>query len=100
MSAEASADAAIAQVSNSAAARAYLVAAEKAGRRLLKRSARISAVDIAEACPIPDGVEPRVLGALMRRLSRELGLEIVGYRPSGRRRNHDRPIAVWARPSE
>lgn len=100
MSAEASADAAIKQVSNSAAARAYLAAAEKAGRRLLKRSARISAVDIAEACPIPENVEPRVLGALMRRLSRELGLEIVGYRPSGRRRNHDRPVAVWGRPSE
>ena len=100
MSAEAAADAAIAQVSSSASARAYLSAAEAAGRKLLKRSARISSVDIAEACPIPEGVEPRVLGALMRRLSRELGLESVGYRRSGRKKNHDRPIAVWARPSE
>ena len=100
MSAQASADAAIAKVASSAAARAYLSAAERAGRRLLKRSARISSVDIAEACPIPDGVEPRVLGALMRRLSRDLGLEIVGYRRSGRKKNHDRPVAVWGRPNE
>ena len=52
---------------------------------------RVTADDIRRRCPIPDGWDPRVVGAVFndRRFIK------VGYRATGRPEAHARPIAVF-----
>lgn len=73
----------------------YIQEALKAGRRLLKRREEITSADIKRYAPLPEDMEPRVVGAVMRKLAREYDLYVSEYRKTNDSRSHRRPIAVW-----
>jgi len=53
---------------------------------------QVTSDDVRIARPIPDGVDPRILGAVFR--PSKLWLK-VGYQPTTMVQAHGRPIAVW-----
>ncbi|MGR8918015.1 MAG: hypothetical protein ACU85V_00230 [Gammaproteobacteria bacterium] len=63
--------------------------------RMLRVEGRafVTSEAVRARCPIPEGVEPRVLGAVIREAQRRLGLVRVGWETG---RAHARPIARWA----
>lgn len=73
----------------------YIAEALKAGRRLLRRREQITSADIKRYAPLPEDMEPRVIGAVMKRLAREYDLYVSEYRKTDDIRSHRRPIAVW-----
>lgn len=73
----------------------YIEEALKAGRRLLRRREEITSADIKARAPLPEDMEPRVIGAVMRKLAREHDLYVSEYRKTNDSRSHRRPIAVW-----
>jgi hypothetical protein len=73
----------------------YILVALREGRRLLKRREEITSADIKARAPLPDDMEPRVLGVVMRQLAKEYDLYVSQYRKTSDRRSHCRPIAVW-----
>ena len=73
----------------------YILVALREGRRLLKRREEITSADIKARAPLPDDMEPRVLGVVMRQLAKEYDLFVSQYRKTSDRRSHCRPIAVW-----
>lgn len=73
----------------------YINEAVSVGRRLLKRREEITSADIKARAPLPENMEPRVIGAVMKRLAKEYGLYVSEYRKTDDRRSHKRPIAVW-----
>ena len=73
----------------------YILVALREGRRLLKRREEITSADIKARAPLPDDMEPRVLGVVMRQLAKEYDLYVSEYRKTSDRRSHCRPIAVW-----
>lgn len=73
----------------------YILVALREGRRLLKRREEVTSADIKARAPLPEGMEPRVLGVVMRQLAKEYDLYVSEYRKTSDRRSHCRPIAVW-----
>lgn len=73
----------------------YIKEAVKAGRRLLWTRQEITSADIKKLVPLPDGMEPRVLGVVMRQLAKDHDLFVCEYRKTNDSRSHCRPIAVW-----
>lgn len=73
----------------------YILVALREGRRLLRRRDEITSADIKARAPLPEDMEPRVLGVVMRQLAKEYGLYVSEYRKTSDRRSHCRPIAVW-----
>jgi hypothetical protein len=74
---------------------AFLEKARAAAVRLAKLAgnAGITADDIHDVCPVPKGIDPRVLGGVFK--PKELW-ELVGYQKSRRsKQNHGRPISIW-----
>lgn len=75
----------------------YIAQATLAAKRHLRKNSTITSQNIRHLAPVPDGMEPRVLGAIMLKLVRDLNLTLVEYRPTKDRRSHCRPIAVWGK---
>ena len=76
----------------------YINEAVSVGRRLLARREEITSADIKHRAPLPEDMEPRVLGVVMRRLAEEFDLYVSEYRKTEDRKSHCRPIAVWRKP--
>lgn len=70
---------------------AWLASAREAARRLAGERGCVTIDDVREACPPPEDVDPRVMGAVFRRCE----FERVAYRQSRRSRCHFRPVAVF-----
>jgi len=68
--------------------KAYVIAVE---RGLKGQLPRLTTDDIHNACPIPDGIDPRVMGAVF---ASKDWLK-VGYTQSKRKVCHNRPIAIF-----
>ena len=75
----------------------YIESAMQAARKHLARHPMISSAVIKEMTPVPEGVEPRVLGAVLRKLVKEENLVLLHYATTSDRRSHCRPIAVWGK---
>jgi len=75
----------------------YIATAVTAAKRHLLKNSTINSSVIRDLAPIPKGVEPRVLGAVLRRIIRESNLHLVEYRSTNDRRSHCRPIAIWGK---
>ena len=75
----------------------YIESAMQAARTHLAKHPMISSAVIKEMTPVPEGVEPRVLGAVLRKLVKEENLVLLQYARTSDRRSHCRPIAVWGR---
>jgi hypothetical protein len=75
----------------------YIESAMQAARRHLARHPMISSAVIKKLTPVPEGVEPRVLGAVLRKLVKEENLVLLSYESTNDRRSHCRPIAVWGK---
>jgi hypothetical protein len=54
---------------------------------------KLTVDDVRAACPPPEGIDGRVMGAAFK----SLPWRVVGYRPSNRTTCHKRPIAVFER---
>lgn len=54
----------------------------------------ITADDLHDACPVPKGIEPRIMGAAF---PKEDGWVKAGWVQSRRKINHGRPIMKWVR---
>lgn len=67
----------------------YLGAARHAARQLLETRDCITINDVRALCPVPDGLDPRVLGAVFRHADFEGTGEYVR---SARGECHNRPI--------
>lgn len=67
----------------------YLDAARDAARRLLEVRQSITINDVRDVCPPPSGIDPRVMGAVLRHRDFEPTGEFV---LSSRRACHARPI--------
>lgn len=76
---------------------AYVRKAVLAGKKHLLTNSTVHSQLIRRLCPLPEGMEPRVLGTVMRRLVKDQGLAFIGYRSTNDRRSHCRPIAIWGR---
>jgi hypothetical protein len=75
----------------------YIAKAVTAAKRYLLRNSTINSSIIRNLAPIPSGVEPRVLGAVLRRVIKESNLRLLEYRATSDRRSHCRPIAIWGK---
>ena len=75
----------------------YIATAVMAAKRHLLKNSTINSSIIRNLAPIPKGVEPRVLGAVLRRIIKESNLHLVEYRATSDRRSHCRPIAIWGK---
>lgn len=76
-----------------AAARAeWLTRAIVAAHALIYSFGEVTADDIHQATPIPDGIDPRVMGAVFRGRFR-----VLRHQPSRRSSRHACPIPVWGR---
>lgn len=73
----------------------YIQSAMEEGKRLLRSREEVTSADIKARAPLPDDMEPRVLGNVMKQLAKECGLFVSEYRKTSDRRSHCRPIAVW-----
>lgn len=73
----------------------YIEKAVRAGLKHLRQNSKISSAIIKDLAPVPEGMEPRVLGAVLRRLIKEADLRLLGYQTTSHRRSHCRPIAIW-----
>ena len=69
----------------------YLAEARLAAESLANERGVITVNDVREVCPPPDGIDPRVMGAIFR----SKAWEKVGYISSSRA--HMRPIAQFKR---
>lgn len=55
----------------------------------------VTSDDVRDNCPLPEGADPRILGAVFRNgINRRL--HKVGYTESRSPRAHARPIPVWS----
>ena len=70
----------------------YIKKARYEAWRVLLFNGEVSADDLHERCPVPAGIDPRVMGAVFRGRFR-----ILRYQPSRRAINHARIIPVWGK---
>ncbi len=77
----------------------FIDVAESIARRLATRGGAFSSCDVRDAMaaefPDVETHDERALGPVMVRLAKEGAIERVGHRPSGRARNHNRPVMFW-----
>jgi hypothetical protein len=71
----------------------YVARARKAARELSTVRGCITIDDVWDVCPVPPGIDPRVLGAVFKGSHEQW--EAAGYQRSRRKVNHGRPVAVW-----
>ena len=66
---------------------------QQAALELGRARGRITSDDIWDLCPVPDGIEPRIMGVAFRdkKLWRQTGEYVKSRRPS----RHKAPISVW-----
>lgn len=69
----------------------YLQIARDAARQLATAQGQVTIDQVRERCPPPEGVDPRVMGAVFRTSE----FELVGYAKSGRATCHNRPIGIF-----
>ena len=69
----------------------WLANARDAAYRLASERGCITIDDVRDACPPPEDVDPRVMGAVFRRSE----FQRVAYRQSRRARCHFRTVAVF-----
>lgn len=69
---------------------AWLERARATARELASGGRSITIDDVREKCPPPEGVDPRVMGAVFRPIK---DWEVVGYERSSRASCHNRPVA-------
>ncbi len=55
----------------------------------------VCADDVRALVPIPDGVNPKVVGAVFASLGRSQILQCIGFKKSTRPEAHARPIGKW-----
>ena len=63
----------------------------RAVAKYLAKHRSITINDVRERCPVPEGINPVVLGAVFRG---DIWVK-VGYQMSDRKVSHGRPIAQW-----
>lgn len=69
----------------------WLVKARAAARKIAIERGTVTIDDVRDVCPPPDGVDPRVMGAVLRAPA----FEVIKYQKSSRRECHNRPVAVF-----
>lgn len=69
----------------------YLGAARAVARQIAHQKGEVDINQVRALCPPPPDIDPRVMGAVLRGGE----FEPVGYRRSGRRECHNRPIAIF-----
>ena len=70
---------------------AWLAEARLVALKICKKRGYVTADEVRKVCPIPPGIDPRVMGAVfIRSLFRK-----VAYVNSARRTCHGRPIAIF-----
>ena len=70
----------------------YLAEARAIARKLASKREWITADDIHEVCPVPAGIDSRIMGAAF---PKDEGWEPGAYVPSRRPINHRRPVRQW-----
>lgn len=73
------------------ARQAWVAAAKVVAMHIARDCGSVTSDDVRLACPIPTGVDPRILGAVFKGLP----LRRRGYRETQFRQAHGRPISVW-----
>lgn len=73
------------------ARRTWLADAAIVVGRQLEKFGEVCADDIHELFPVPEGIDPRVMGAVFRGRR----FRVLRYQPSRRAINHARLIPVW-----
>ena len=69
----------------------WIHVARGAAHQAIERFGEVSADDIHRIRPVPEGIDPRVMGAVLNRRR----FRFIRYQPSRRPECHARPIAVW-----
>lgn len=72
---------------------AYLAHARRIAAELGRDGRRITINEVRNAAPPPEGIDPRVMGAVLTRSE----WVKVGYENSSRRTCHGRPVAIFRR---
>jgi hypothetical protein len=70
----------------------------RASRELLEHlllTATATADDLRELVPLPDGINPKVFGAVFAGLAEEKLIHQIGFEQSRRPLAHRRPVGVW-----
>jgi len=70
----------------------WIEKARAAARKFATENGVVTSDDIWEICPPPMNSDPRVMGAVFKPRG---DWERVDYRPSWRKANHGRPVAIW-----
>lgn len=73
----------------------YLAEARAVARHLAASRQWITADDIHEVCPVPAGIDPRILGSAFPKSD---GWIPGNYVASRRKINHKRPVRLWRLP--
>ncbi len=71
----------------------YIEQARTAARQICSVGEEITIDDVREVAPPPEGVDPRIMGAILRAPD----WRPVGYRASKRKTCHKRPVSVFKR---
>ena len=69
----------------------FLSEARSIARLLALKNGSVTVDDVRNICPPPNGVDPRVMGAVLK----SKDFICVGHRKSGRGECHHRPIGVF-----
>lgn len=69
----------------------WLARAREAARCLGATGRTVTVDDVRAVCPPPDGIDPRVMGAVFRNKD----WECLGYERSTRATCHNRPVGVF-----
>ena len=69
----------------------WLLVARATARQLGEAKGEITINDVRRLCPPPNGVDPRVMGAVLKRPEWEL----IRYERSARATCHNRPVGVF-----
>jgi len=70
----------------------WLASARAVARHLAHRNGTVTIDEVRRHCEPPQGIDPRVMGAVFRAAE----FEATGhYRKSDRRESHNRPVAVF-----
>ena len=69
----------------------YVVKARRIARLHALTHGTVTSEDVRKKAPVPDGMDPRILGAVFRTSE----WKRVGFRQTPRASAHCRPISVW-----